>query len=460
VGVFLLPPEPVTSVDAWVAMGGGEGLAQAHANGPEWVIDEIGAAGLRGRGGGGFPTVRKWAGVRSQTGTHHFAVCNAAEGEPATFKDRALLRANPYQLVEGLAIAAFAVGAREAYIGIKASFRWEILALEAAVDEMAKAGLAGDVPITIVQGPDEYLFGEEKALLEVIEGRPPMPRLLPPFEHGLFAVAPQMGWEATTPAPGHAERDSSNPTLVNNCETLCNVPWILSRGPGWFRSMGTEESPGTVVATIVGDVSRPGYGEVEMGTPLRQVIDEVGGGLRPERAFKGALSGVSNPVLTADRVDAPLSYEGMAAARTGLGAAGFAVYDDTACMVSVAHHISRFLWVESCGQCPPCKLGTGEITERLAAIDECRGGDDDIEAIGGRLPKVTDGNRCYLPVEEQVVISSLMRAFPEEFLAHVDGRCDHQRSGLGVPKIADLADGVVTYDEKQARKNPDWTYST
>ncbi|MDQ4097171.1 MAG: NADH-quinone oxidoreductase subunit F, partial [Actinomycetota bacterium] len=169
-GGFLLPAESVTSVDAWKKLGGGEGLAQAVVDGPDWVIAELSRAGLRGRGGGGFPTGRKWAGVQSQPGTHRYVVCNAAEGEPATFKDRALIRANPYQLVEGVAIAAFALAARHAYIGVKAKFEWERLALEEAVAEMTAAGLAGEVPITVVAGPDEYLFGEEKALLEVIEG--------------------------------------------------------------------------------------------------------------------------------------------------------------------------------------------------------------------------------------------------------------------------------------------------
>ncbi len=454
---FLLPPEPVTSVDAWIALGGGEGLAQAQANGPEWVISELTAAGLRGRGGGGFPTGRKWAGVLAQGGSHRYVVCNAAEGEPATFKDRALMRANAYQLVEGIAIACLVIGARQAYIGVKGSFRWEVLALQAAIEDMQAAGLAGDVPITVVEGPDEYLFGEEKALLEVIEGRPPLPRLLPPFEHGLFAVAPQMGWESSTPDPAYGVRGQSNPTLVNNCETLCNVPWILARGPDWFRSMGTEASPGTIVATVVGDVARPGYGEVAMGTPLAQVVEEVGGGLLPGRSFKAAFSGIANAVLTAEQIDAPVSYEGMTAAGSGLGAAGFAVYDDTACMVATAHAFSRFLWVESCGQCPACKLGTGEITERLAAIDEMRGGDGDVEVIGARLRKVTDGNRCFLPVEEQTVVSSILRSFPQEFADHLEGSCT-RRHGIRVPKIVDLSDGTVTYDEKQARKNPDWTY--
>ncbi|MEW6153016.1 MAG: NADH-ubiquinone oxidoreductase-F iron-sulfur binding region domain-containing protein [Actinomycetota bacterium] len=456
---FLLPAEPVTSVDGWRALGGGEGLSLARAKGPEWVIGEVQKSGLRGRGGGGFPTGRKWASVRGQEAAHKFLVCNAAEGEPATFKDRALLRANPYQLVEGLAIAALAIGAEHVYVGIKASFERERESLGRALADMAAAGLAGDVPITVVPGPDEYLFGEEKALLEVIEGRPPMPRILPPYEHGLFAISPQLGWEASRSRAGVGlQTEEPNPTVVNNCETLCNVPHIVAWGSDWFREAGTAESPGTIVATVVGDVARPGYGEVEMGTPLAQVIDEIGGGPRPGHRVKAVFSGVANPVLTADQLATPLTYEAMAAAGSGLGAAGFAVYDETACMVAVAHEISRFLWVESCGQCPACKLNSEEITKRLAAIDGCQGSDNDVEVIGARLKKVTDGNRCYLPVEEQLVVSSVLRAFPEEFADHVEGDCPRHRDDLAVPKIVDLEGGQVTYDHRQALKNPDWTY--
>jgi NADH:ubiquinone oxidoreductase subunit F (NADH-binding) len=184
----------------------------------------------------------------------------------------------------------------------------------------------------------------------------------------------------------------------------------------------------------------------------------VGGGALDAHRIKAAFSGVANPVLTADRLDTPLSYEAMAAAGTGLGAAGYAVYDETACMVAVAHAFSRFLFVESCGQCPACKLNSEEITNRLAVIDACRGGDDDLEVIGARLREVTDANRCYLGTEEQLLVSSILRSFPEEFADHVEGDCPRHRPDLVVPLIVDLADGKVVYDERQARKQPDWTY--
>jgi NADH:ubiquinone oxidoreductase subunit F (NADH-binding) len=461
---YLLPEQPVASLEQWRAMGGGRALDIARRLGPEGTVEELGAARLRGRGGAGFPTARKWAGVRSSTGTSRFVVCNAAEGEPASFKDRALLRANPYQVVEGLTVAAETVGAREAYVGIKRSFVPELERLVRAIEEMEAAGLAGDVPINVVAGPDEYLFGEEKAMLEVIEGKPPLPRLLPPYEHGLFAAGSQMGWESVprepgSPGPGRLpERDVANPTLVNNVETLADVAHILVRGAEWFRGMGTAGSPGHAVATVVGDVVRPAVAEVNLGIALSDVLHQVGGGPRPGRRFKAVFSGISNSVLTAGDLGTPLTYEDMAAVGSGLGAVGFAVYDDSACMVEVAFQYSRFLWIESCGQCPACKLGTEEITDRLNEIEACRGSNEDVAVIGARLANVTDGNRCFLPVEEQHVVGSILRAFPEEFAAHLEGDCPNPRSDLIAPKIVDLVDGRVTYDERHRRKRPDWTY--
>ncbi|MGH9151296.1 MAG: NADH-ubiquinone oxidoreductase-F iron-sulfur binding region domain-containing protein [Acidimicrobiales bacterium] len=454
---FLTGDAPVASLDDWLAAGGGEGLARARRLGPEQTIKEVSLSRLRGRGGAGFPTGTKWASVREAAGSRRYAVCNAAEGEPATFKDRALLRANPWQVVEGLAIAALAVGADEAYLAVKARFEREHAALVGAVAAMEGAGLLGDLAVTVVAGPDEYLFGEEKALLEVIEGHDPLPRLLPPFQHGLFATGPQLGWEAHPPATPPAAGPEPNPTLVNNVETLANVPHILARGPEWFRRMGTDRSPGTIVCTAVGDVGRPGVYEVEMGTPMAELV-ELAGGLLPGRSFKAAFSGVGNRVIPARNLATPLTYEDMQAAGSGLGAAGFAVYDDTACMVDVAAVLSRFLWVESCGQCPPCKRGSGDITEALERLRAGRGGDADVEVIGARLRTVTDANRCYLGTEEQLLVSSILETFPEDFADHLAGFCRLPPREHVVPKVDDLVDGTVVYDRRHARKNPDWTY--
>ena len=455
---LLLPVSPYLSLDEYLAAGGGRALAAARAQGAGWVLDELDRAGLRGRGGAGFPAGQKWRSVASGGAAlgDRYAVANGAEGEPGTFKDRPLLRANPYQVLEGLSIAATVVGAREAFLGLKASFGPEIEALERALPEMADAGLLCDAPVSLVVGPEEYLFGEEKALLEVIEGNDPMPRWLPPYMHGLFATTPQEGWSAGVGPGDDAAHTGSNPTLVTNVESLANVPLILTRGADWYRSIGTAKTPGPLICTVVGDVAHAGYGEVEPGTPLRAVIDRIGGGVRDGRSIKAVLSGVANPVLTAAELDAPVSYEGLEAAGGGLGSAGFIVYDDTRNMLAVARMVSQFLYVESCGQCRACKYGCGETTRRLDELAEARGDTLDVEVIGQRLRDVTNQNRCFLGEEEQRVISSMLRRFPEDFTSELESASPLE--ALPVPKILDIRDGVAIYDDAQLRKQPDWTY--
>ena len=455
---FLLPTQPYHSLQQYLdGPVGGQGIARSHSIGAQATIDLIAESGLRGRGGAGFPTWKKWAGIAGRDGGPAYVVCNGAEGEPGTFKDRALIRANPYQLVEGLVIAAVTVDATEVFVCLKASFEREIDRLTTAIQEFQSAGLCGDCTVTVVAGPDEYLFGEEKAMLEVIEGRPPLPRWFAPHEHGLFAPSPQLGWESS--GTNHlAGGDGPNPTLVNNVETLSNVPHILAHGADWFRSMGTPESPGTIVTTVVGDVVAPDVGEVEMGTPLRAVIDAVGSGPLSDRSVKAVFSGVANRVVTAEHLDVPVSYEGFAAIGSGMGSAGFIVYDDTTCMVDAAYRLSRFLSVESCGQCPPCKLGSSAITEHLERIETGVGDESDLESINGWLSRVTDGSRCYLATEERQLVGSVMHAFADEFVEHVEQRACPRPRRLPIPKLTDLADGAATYDETFWRKRPDWTY--
>jgi NADH-quinone oxidoreductase subunit F len=456
-GLVLLAGDPIRSLADYRAAGGGEGLRAARALGPWRTAEEVTLSGLRGRGGGGFRTGRKWLSVleSSRDGERRFVVCNGAEGEPGTFKDRAILRHNPYQVVEGLAIAAFAVGATAAFLATKAAFAGEVAALQRALAEMTAAGLAGDVPISIVLGPDSYLFGEEKALLEVVEGEDPLPRRDPPYQHGLYASGPSSGWSARDDVDAGGE--AANPTVVNNLETLATVSHILGHSAEWYRELGTWDSPGTTVFTVVGDVARPGYAEVELGTSVREIIDRVGGGPLPGRRVKAVFSGVSNGALTADHLDVPATYEDLRAAGGGLGSAGFIVYDDTADMVAVARMFARFLHVESCGQCGACKTHSGAISEALARLEQ-RGDDADIEEIGARLRVVTDQNRCYVPVELQTVVASILRTFPEDFVAHLEGTPPPTRL-YRLPKITDMVDGTVTYDPRIARKQPDWTYT-
>jgi NADH:ubiquinone oxidoreductase subunit F (NADH-binding) len=444
---YLLPPSPIETFDGYAAAGGGRGLERALQIGELATVELIRTSGLRGRGGAGFSTGRKWLSVRDGGPGTRFVVANGAEGEPATFKDRMLIRLDPYRIVEGAAIAAFAVGAGTVYLATKRSYAPEVAALTRAAVEMTGAGLLQELSVNIVEGPDDYLYGEEKALLEVIEGRDPLPRLLPPYELGLFASDSAIGWESgSRPVSGQGE---ANPTVVNNVESLASAAHIMANGADWFRSMGTAQSPGTVIATVVGDVVRPGVHEVEMGTPFSTLLRQCGGPL-PGRTFKAAFSGVSNAVLRAVDFDTPLTYEDFAARGSGLGAAGFVVFDDSVNMTLVAHELSRFLAIESCGQCPPCKEGSLRITSDLAAI--CKGEADDLilAQINRRLLTVTDANRCFLGTEEQLVVSSILRDFPEDVAEFLEGRAQPTRS-VHVPLIKNITvDGTVEYDTRYA----------
>jgi NADH:ubiquinone oxidoreductase subunit F (NADH-binding) len=465
---FLLPDTPIASLDEYVEhWSGGQGIARADELGPDGVIDELERSGLRGRGGAGFPTGRKWRSVHaggssSSSGEEvgdRWVVANGAEGEPGTFKDRALMARNPYQVIEGIEIAARTIGAVGGYVAVKASFEQQIEALTRALEEMAGAGMVGTAPLTLVTGPDEYLFGEEKGLLEVIEGEDPLPRLFPPYLYGLFTASPQVGWSAHEDrSTDGVEVPSANPTLVNNAETLANVVPILVRGADWHTSLGTTRSPGVVICTVVGDTRRAGVAEVELGTPLGDVLVQLGGGMPTGRRVQAVLSGVANGVLTADAVDTPMTYEDLEAAGGGLGAAGFIVYDDTADMIAVAHAISRFLYVESCGQCPPCKIGTGAITDRLECVLAGDATMHDIEVLTASLGTVADANRCYLPVQEQLVVRSILDRFSDQLESHLEGRAAAPRE-IVVPKLLDIVDGVAVIDERQALKRPDWTYA-
>lgn len=448
----------MTSVTEWIAQGGGQGLAKALEIGPAATIDVIIASGLRGRGGAGFPVGRKWGSLRqTAAGGQCFVVCNGSEGEPGTFKDRELLRRNAYQLVEGAAIAAFAIGAKHAFIGLKAKYTREHENLETAIAEMTEAGLTAGFPITVVPGPDSYLFGEETALLQTIQGEPSAPRLFPPYIQGIFASTPNIDWSAMPSAHLSKSYDDPSPTLVNNVESLSTAAHIMRNGADWFRSMGTQATPGHGICTIVGDVAAPGVMEVEMGTPLGEIIDRVGGGMLPGRSVKAILSGISNPVMTDEFLSAPLCFDAFRAAGSGIGSCGFIVYDDTTSAVEIAQVCSRWLSVESCGQCNACKVGTMAITALLEKIQAGDGDLNDVQTIGGRLLRVTDANRCFLPQQEQIVVASLLRTFPQDFLDAVDGKPVNVR-GLMPPKLIDIVDGEQVLDEHWLLKRTDWSY--
>ena len=443
---ILLVGEPVTSLAEYRKRGGLAAYNRVARSDPAKIIDIIRQAGLRGRGGAGFPTALKWDSLRQSVARTKYVCANGAEGEPGTFKDRWLLRHNPYQALEGLAIAARVTGAAGAYLATKLLFRQLIPGLERALDELRNETSIAD-QIEIVWGPDEYLFGEEKGLLSVIEGGLPLPRRLPPYIHGLF-----------TGAYGGPGEEFSNPTIVNNVETLSHVPHIITRGSAWFRSFGTDETPGTMVFTVLGDVRRPSIQEMPLGLTVRQLLDEVAGGPREGHRVKAVLPGLANSVITEAQLDTPLGFDSMRNAGTGLGSGGFIVYDETACMVDVARTYSHFLFTESCNQCPPCKVGSQRITERLDRLLAGEAQVRDIEEIWETTSWVPDSGRCYLPTSEQLVISSIMEAFPEDFDAHLQGTCA-LRHELPLPKILGFQEGKgFTFDDKYWRKKPDWTY--
>jgi NADH:ubiquinone oxidoreductase subunit F (NADH-binding) len=437
---MLLTDAPA-SLDDYRRSGGGAGLDIALGAWPEAVIEEVARSGLRGRGGAGFPTGEKWRSVRSVGAGTRFAVCNGAEGEPATFKDRLLLRTNPYQVLEGLAIAAYAVGAERAYIGLKETFSPEIDRLARALQEMQEADALGGIPMELVLGPDLYLFGEETGLEEVVEGRLPLPRVARPFMMGLFAQPP-----------------NENPTLVNNVETLANVPHILADGAEWLRANGPESSPGTMLFTVCGDVQREGVFELPMGTPLRRLLEDLAGGPAEGRRLKAIFPGASNTVLVPQELDTPLDFDSMRKVGSGLGSGGFAVFDDSACMVRAALLYSRFLSVESCGQCPACKFGTGEVTVALEALESGNGSDRDVELVLVRARSSTDGQKCALPTGESLLMQSVVQVFGEEFARHVGSACPLPRE-LPFHKIVDFDPdaGRFVYDPDYASRRPDWT---
>lgn len=444
---ILVPDDaPVESLDAYLTRGGGEAFQRARGSDPDAIVDELRRAGLRGRGGAGFLTATKWGGVRADPAPTKFICANGAEGEPGTFKDRYLLRMNPYQVIEGLAIARHVIGAPRAFLCIKAVFAREIAAVRSALDELATRSDMAEA-IELVLGPDEYLFGEEKALLAVVEGGLPLPRLFPPYIHGLFG-----------PPSGDPSEELHNPTVVNNVETLAHVTQIVRHGPEWFRRFGTPDTPGTMLFTISGDVERPLVTELPLGLTLRALVEEAAGGVRPSRHVKAVFAGLANAVVTEDRLDTPLGFDSMRQAGSALGSGGFIVYDDTACMVQIAWLFSHFLHVESCGQCPPCKLGSKRITDRLALLLEGSGDRRDLDEIAATLPWVPNGQRCSLATSESVVVGSILEAFPEDFEAHLRGGCDLTHDRV-LPKFTDYLPGKgFTYDQTYLRKQPDWTY--
>jgi NADH-quinone oxidoreductase subunit F len=430
----ILDPEPVGKLADYVRDRGGEALASAAQVAPGVLIDTVNDAGLRGRGGAGFPTGRKWATIaRSRQGASIPVVVNAAEGEPGTFKDRTLLRRNPYRVLEGACIAARAVGADSVIVAIKASFTHEIERLTEAIEEITAAGWTDGLAVSVVVGPGEYLFGEETAMLEVIGGKPPFPRVVAPYRRGV-AISSR----------GQGPQHEGTVALVDNVETLANVPGIVLEGAAWFRSVGTDDSPGTIVCTVTGDTERAGVGEYAMGTRLGEVLDELGGGPRAGTSVIAVLGSVSGPPLDGSALGTPLSYEAMAAAGSSLGAAGFIVVGSDTPIRAVAAGVARFLGIESCGQCVPCKRDALAVAEAMRT-------NGDRGAIDDALTTVSSGARCALAGQTERVVGGLER------LADSLGEPDGPVEPYPIVPMVDLVDGRAVLDTSHLDKRADWT---
>ncbi len=468
----VLFPEPIVSLEVYLARGGGAGLEAARDHDPEFVVAELEASGLRGRGGAGFPTGVKWRTVREYQSADlaTTVIVNGAEGEPGTFKDRTILARNPYQVIEGALIAAQVVEANEIIFGLKKSFGPVVTRLQAAIDEVVAAGWTNGLSVRIFQGPNEYLYGEETALLETIEGRYPFPRVSPPYRRGEVEVVgtdadahSRSGLSAHVEMADGSGETGAPPALVDNVETMANIPRIIARGAAWFRTEGTEKSPGTIVCTVIGDVQREGVGEVIMGTPLRVAIEAISGGPRPGHQIKAVLVGVSGSVITPERLDTPLTYEDMAAAGSGLGSAGYIVLDDTDDMTAVAAGVSRFLAVESCGQCTPCKLdglALSDLFEKMCASNATTA---DFERVGRLVDTVGDRARCSLATQQQVVIGSILDRFRPELEAHVAHGAHGASADPVAPMLVAELEGIegdeAVWDVRHRQKQPDWTYT-
>jgi NADH-quinone oxidoreductase subunit F len=409
--ILLETMEPL-NLEGYRARGGYEALARVVREwSPARVIEEVKRSGLRGRGGAGFSAGKKWEMAAAKKGAVKYLCCNASEGEPGTEKDRLLIRTNPHQLIEGAVIAAYAVGAQHVYLFLKSRFTEEYHSLVRAVGEAKSAGLVGrqagallPVEVEPFRGPNAYIAGEETAMIESIEGRAPRPRQKPPFypiQHGLFG----------------------KPTLVNNAETLYNVPLIIRRGADWYRQYGTPTSSGTMLFTLSGDVVRPGVYELELGTPLRTLIDDFGGGIRDGRPLKAVFpGGPSHALVTEKDLDVPLDFDSLRAVGSSLGTAGVTVYNDRACMVAVALRYASFYAEGSCGQCPPCWMGTAQIRDLLQAVESGQGTGKEVARIKQICNLIRGRGYCDLINSAVRSVESILHHFTPEFEAHVSRR--------------------------------------
>ncbi len=402
----------IDQIDVYLREGGYKALERTVKDmHPEEIIDVVSKSGLRGRGGAGFPTGKKWAFIPKDPSLAKYLCCNADESEPGTFKDRELMLRNPHQLIEGMAICCRAIGAKRAFIYVRGEFTQPIKTLNKALSEAYAKGFLGhgifesdtDIDIQIHRGAGAYICGEESALLNSLAGVRGEPRFRPPFPaiKGIY----------------------DSPTVINNVETLANVPHIINNGPDWFRSVGTEKSPGTKVFCVSGHVNRPGNYELPMGVTARALIFEHAGGVLDGKNLKAFIPGGSSvPMLTEESLDVALDFEALMAAGSMLGSAGFMVLNEDTCIVRATLNMARFYGHESCGKCTPCREGTGWMVDMLESIEDGAGKIGYIDRLVDVANSINGRSFCGLGDASAAPILSSIKHFREEYETHVRER--------------------------------------
>lgn len=417
------------SIEVYLQRGGYQGLIKALEYSPADLIELVKKSGLRGRGGAGFPTGMKWGFIPKGSPLPKYLCCNADEGEPGTFKDRILMEKNPHLLIEGMAIAAYAIGARQAYLYLRGEFSLSNQRVRAALQEAYERNFLGkdilgkgyDLDILIHRGAGAYICGEETSLLESTEGKRGYPRIKPPFpaQVGLFG----------------------GPTIINNVETLCNVPPIVVNGPEWFAGIGTEKSTGTKLFGVSGHVNRPGLYELPMGTPLEEILYQHCGGIRGGKQLKAVIpGGSSTPVLTAEEaLKVRMDFDSVAAAGSMLGSGAVIVIDETTCMVKVGLILARFYHHEACGQCTPCREGTGWIERVMDRIEGGLGQEKDLDLLLDLCDNIDGKTVCPMGDAAIAPIRSGIRKFRQEYEEHIRrGDCPFapDREKTSIPRPA------------------------
>ena len=402
------------NIDDYKAHGGYSALSKVLSfMSPEQVIDEIKISGLAGRGGAGFPTWFKWNAARQSAGDEKYLICNADEGDPGAFMDRAVIESDPHALIEGMLIGAYAIGAREAIVYVRAEYPLAIKRLQKAIEQAESAGYIGENILSsgfscefrIKAGAGAFVCGEETALIESLEGQRGMPRLKPPFP----AQSGYMG----------------KPSNINNVETFANVTWIINNGGEAFAAMGTDDSKGTKVFALTGKIRRGGLVEIPMGKTLYDVIFDIGGGIRDGKRFKGVqLGGPSGGCIPAELSDTLIDYKKLSATGAIMGSGGMVVMDESTCMVRMAKFFLDFTTNESCGKCVPCRIGTHRLREILDRICKGEGRQGDIELLEELCTQIKDGSLCGLGQTASNPVLTTLRYFRDEYEAHInEHRC-------------------------------------